>query len=127
VVSPVTVAGEVLPTVRPLANDAAAGIGGLLSKLEKFFKIPADFAGERVSGGLADLNTHIRDLATPPDPTGWQKWLAGIQPLIGPSIKAIGGVDRQPGHRLGQVRRAVQPEGHRERVPHPEQRRELVV
>jgi hypothetical protein len=87
----VRIAEDLLPTFRPLADDAADGISKLLAEAEKFFKIPADYAGERATGRMSFLNAHIRDLATPPDLTGWQEFLKEIGPDISPAIQAIGG------------------------------------
>lgn len=86
----IRVAEELLPTFKPLAEQAAGGIDDLLDKAEKFFKIPKSDAGQKPGGAAGRLADHIHDIATPPDPTGWQKFLEKIKPDIKPAEEAIG-------------------------------------
>jgi hypothetical protein len=82
----VNVAKELLPTFKPLADQAAGGIDNLLGQLEKFFKEPWD-TKHIATGVLAEHNPLQQALAPP---TGFEKWLKEIGPDIAPAEKAIG-------------------------------------
>jgi hypothetical protein len=80
------IAEELLPTFKPLADQAVKGIDPLLDRLEKFFHEPWDTL-HTPTGALAEHNP-LQDALAPP--TGWEKWLKQIQPDIAPAEKAIG-------------------------------------
>jgi hypothetical protein len=75
-------AEELLPTFLPLADKAAGGADDLLTRLDKFFKIPKPVS--------AAQEYHLHEM--PPPPTGWQKWLDQIEPDVKPAEEAIGGL-----------------------------------
>jgi hypothetical protein len=80
------IAEELLPTFKPLADQAVSGIDSVLDRVEKFFKEPQD-TKHGATGVLAEHNPLQQALAPP---TGWEKWLKEITPDISASIKAIG-------------------------------------
>ena len=78
-----TAAKELLPTFKPLADQAAGGIDNLLNSLDRFFKP----AGAKPSGLLA-LHNPAQDVA--PQLTQFQQWLAKVSPDIKAGIEGIG-------------------------------------
>jgi hypothetical protein len=85
------VAEELLPTFLPLARESAGGVDSLLGSLEKFFKAPHDYENELNNVRIPEqLRTHMQQELTPPNPTGFQKWMQQIEPDIKPAEQAIG-------------------------------------